>query len=43
MSNWVAYSFPLSVMKSHSHGVGPIFVSATTIDSLNLTKEAAHA
>ena len=45
MSKWVAYSLPLSVMnKLHSHEVGPILLaSATSIYSLNLTKEAAHA
>jgi hypothetical protein len=44
MSKWVAYSLPLSAMKKfHSHEIGPILASATTIHSLNLTKEAAHA
>jgi hypothetical protein len=44
MSKWVAYSLRLSAMKPfHSHEIGPIFASATTIHSLNLTKEAAHA
>ena len=44
MSQWVAYSLRPRVMrKLHSHDLGPILVFTTTIQSLNLTKEAAHA